>query len=286
MKTLRVEGRPLDAHERRYLAMVDAHLRDVRRANRDDLLREVYRHLSDRRPTASEAALWSEIGAPDSYAHELRVEHGLGPERRDWWARWTAVSRAKRAAIVVVLVLALAVPITAVRLDQWWLNWHANIEDNGFGLTYSGADPVAGIVETETISSSQRTAPYRANRRLQLGLLLSADHSLRITKIEFPTSPVSMLGLDRVEIAPAAGSSGLQYRPFSGLALPDGPGHWIRLTFHFRDCEFFGAGDYQWWDHIAVTYEALGRTRHADVALGSVVAVTAPPDSQCPSRKP
>jgi hypothetical protein len=101
-----------------------------------------------------------------------------------------------------------------------------------------------------------------------------------------------MLALEKMEVADARGDlhGNLVWKPFSSPVdvRRHSAGSLIRMTFGFRNCEWSSPGTGEIFDHVQVTYDALGRTRHQDVGFphSMDLVVRSPSDAKCPARKP
>jgi hypothetical protein len=261
MSTPTVGRRALDTHEAIYLANVKHFLRDLPGEVRAELVDATRDHLAER-PTVDADELSEAFGSPDQYARALREQHGYAPERARIRVPWR---RVVIGAVVVALVLS------GIAVGRWWVNWSAHVEAPGFGLRYLDDRPFDGITESSTAASSQRTVAWSAGRRLELRLVMTAGRDIEITKVGLPMSPASLLS--PVSVLPAP--------PFP---MNERTGTSVHLTYRFTGCEKWQPGDQMFWDHVRVDYRALGRTRHADVPLTTILAVTSPPDSACPGR--
>ena len=281
-KTIEVPSRALARHEEQFTLHVARHLRDVPRALRRELVGDVCQHLAERPPTATGAQLWSQVGSPGAYARELRTEHGLGPERRNPWARWIVVPRWKRVSTVTAVVTLVALIVAAVQLDHRSVAPPVHIDNLGAGATFVGSRPFEGISMSSALDQHEYHVTYEAGRELQLLLNLSPDRPMRLESVRFGTPPDSLIVLDGIAM-PRFDSLDMPFQRLHPVAV--GPaGIWIRLRFHFADCERFSAYASLTWDSVSVTYSADGRTRHEGVELGAALTVTSPPDSACPAR--
>jgi hypothetical protein len=268
-------GRPLDPHERQYLALVGRHLRDVDRATRADVLRAANDHLTDRPRTPDEDALRRELGSPREYAVSLRAAHGLGPERTDWWARWIAISRARRWAGVLVVLLLVVGTITGVATYRSWSDWKAGIHNNGFGATWvDESDPLDGITDVRTMRDIEVTVPFRAGEVVQVAALLSSERAVTVDEIVIDTAPTLNFEFVGVETRPMNGTI---WEPFTPFRLdrdgdPGAAARWVRVLLRFTDCAGFAGGGGPVLDRLEVRYHARGRDRAEVVPLiGSVV---------------
>jgi hypothetical protein len=264
-------GRPLERHEHQYLALVAQHLRDVDRSTRAVVLGVASDHLTDRPATRDEQELHDALGSPSEYATELRTAHALGPERNDWWARWIAISMARRCIGVLSALLLVTTTIAGVATYRWWVNWEAGVYSSSFGVRYATGDPFAGITRVETFDSRQTTVPFDATRQLDLEVLLLTDRDVRIEHIGFPdefsTTPIRLVDVD---VSPAVGVR--DWQPFAPFSLGR-EGAFIRLRFTFENCEAWQPATAVIYGHVEIDYDALGRNRHAAVSLISLLAI-------------
>jgi hypothetical protein len=289
--TSSITGRALRGHEREYVRDVAQHLRDIPTAVRVALLREVEEHLADRPPTRDVDELERALGSPSEYARSLRDERGFGAERTDWLAHWNATRLRTRIVAVTSVVVVISLVVATAITVRWWLGWQADIAMNGFNASFSGAQPTKGVTDTRTMSSSQRTVQYDSTRELHVDFFFSSGRSVQIRKVALPQLLLGMLAVEATEVADARGDAhgNLIFKPFSSPVdvdvRPHTAGSWIRITFRFRNCEWWMAGSGEGFDRVHVTYDALGRTRHEDLALPMDLEIQSPSDAKCPARK-
>jgi hypothetical protein len=74
------------------------------------------------------------------------------------------------------------------------------------------------------------------------------------------------------------------FRPFSPVTLAPERPYMIRMTLRFQNCLPFGPDTHAIWDHVQVTYSALGRTRHQNVKLLFLLNVKLPAAPACPGH--
>jgi hypothetical protein len=285
-----VTGRALLGHERRYLETVRHHFRDIPTTARAALVRDVEEHLADRPPSRDLEDLERALGSPADYARSLRDERGFGAERTDWPARWNATRVRTRIVAVTSAVVIISLVVGMVVTLRWWIDWQADISVTGFGASFSGAHTLLGVTDTRTMSSSERAVQYDSTRDLHVDYLFTSGRSMQITKVTMPQLLLGMLELKATEVADARGDAhgNLVWRPLSAPVdvRLHSAGSWIRMTFRFRNCEWWSAGSGEGFDRVHVTYEALGRTRSEDIVLPMDLEVVSPADTRCPARKP
>jgi hypothetical protein len=191
----------------------------------------------------------------------------------------------RRAWQIAGVAVVLALLVGGIATYRWWVDWQARLEIDGGGVSYVDGHPTSGITHVGTFSSSQDTVRYDAHRRLQLDLILYSRRSVRVTRVSWDAPTAALVTPVDEEVTPMAGT-GRDFVPFHAFDPHAGTGTYVRFIFRFTDCEDYQSGDTMGFDHVNVTYEALGRTRHEQVKLGSWLAVTSPPDRDCPARPP
>jgi hypothetical protein len=262
-------GRLLADHERVWLREVEAHLRDLPPAVRDSAVRTAEEHVGDRPASADRAELEAALGAPGIYAAALRAE--LAPV-----SAADAPVRRPRLWVGAVVVLTIAVLVGGLLALRWWRGWQASVVAPGLGVSYADGHPQEGITRTSTAVSSQVDVAWDADRALRLDVSLAANEHIRVTAVELRQPYAALLAVHGQEAAPA---STLAFLPFHPFELARGQEWRVRTTFGFVGCRAYGAGSGLIFDHLELTYEAKGRTRHLDVPLAALVSVTVPADA-------
>jgi hypothetical protein len=285
--------RPLDQHERLFLNAVRDHLRDLPKADRAELLAAAKANLADRPPTSDRWQLWAQLD-PREYAADLRAEHGLGPERTDWYARWIARSRKGRYLGCLVVVVVLTAATIGVVEYRRWVDWQAPITLNGYSDLHVLGSPPLPMTETTAGGISQQTVTALPGRRGQFALILDPPPGVRITQMSFGLLPSSLADEVQVDTAtvptyisrpgvPDPPFEPLRYRSFRPFAATAGVTY-VRFRFGFGHCAGWTAGSTEQWDSVTVHYRARGRDRVETVKLLKVLALAAPADKDCPTR--
>ena len=192
MKWVRRLAAELPVLERRYFREVAGWLTDVPEGARQPMLELCRDHLLDR-PAASEPSdLPWKLGQPREYARSIRTDAGLGPERRDLWARWIALPAARRFRRIAASVLLVVIVVGGAATWTWWTGWQAKIWITGSSAALVPA-PVAlpAPVPSKAMSlfpPDRDVFVYDGSRTLRLDLLVIADRQLRIDGIDLEGS--------------------------------------------------------------------------------------------------
>jgi hypothetical protein len=185
---------------------------------------------------------------------------------------WRALGLVVAAVLVIVLI---AGGLTALR---WWRGWDASISAPGLATRYADDRPLDGITHTTTATSSRFDVTWAAERELTLEVELQSHDAVRVTAVELPV-PIATLVEARGQVAGPSTEPADDREPFHAFELRPGAPWRVRTTYGFVGCREYVPGSGLVFDHLVVTYEAKGRTRHRDVALASLVAVTMPEDA-------
>jgi hypothetical protein len=80
------------------------------------------------------------------------------------------------------------------------------------------------------------------------------------------------------------GESDPTIQKFVPFTLGGGDGRWIVIRTSFGNCAPFAPHSFETFTRFAVTYTALGFTKHVWVSLPKDLRVDSPPDAACPAR--
>lgn len=281
--------------EQNYFRQVAYWLDDVPEVRRKPMLEQCRDHLLDR-PAAEEPAdlTWT-LGEPREYARAIRTDAGLGPERRDFWARWIALPAARRIRRVALVVVTLATVGTGIGIWSWWVDWQAQIVLPGFRPSFRPALPAGPPVSLETsdFPRARFVAQYDASRALYLEYQFLPDRPIRVDAISLPDSQLALgpVEVTRIDWRPSGAYVGRPGRPPPpiptyrawppGVVEPKLDGVWVRLRLRFRNCGYWPSPSSFTFNQLRVRYHALDRERTAMLDLPTPVAIVGALPTDC-----
>ena len=288
MKWVRRLAGELPVLERRYFRAVAGWLSDVPETLRRPMLEQVRDHFLDRPAALEPSDLTWKLGEPREYARAIRTDAGLGPERRDFWARWIALAPRRRLRRVAASTVLVAVAVGGAATWTWWTGWQAKI-----WVTGSSAALVPAPVAFPAPVPSQAMSPfppdrdvfeYDGSRTLRLDLLVIADRQVRIDGIDLEGSHLrnGPLRVERVRWRLQGHSRRVpRYHLWPTAAVDIRAGVWVRMKLGFHGCQHWEPGGGIELTKVRVSYHALGRQRTIRTDLLRPLAITGAAPDDC-----
>ena len=180
---------------------------------------------------------------------------------------------------IIAVVAAVAIIVTGLSISLYRATYSASLENGSTGGSQQG-------VEVSTFRDAQLNVTYRGGQTwwYRFSLRNSGNRSVKITALPSNLSERGLLTLRRVLVARCDDGCTDGFVPFGPFDLAPGAERSIQLSFSFNNCRFYEAGSTWGFTSWPVRYSALGHSRTVDFELETAVAVTSPPDAQCPHR--
>jgi hypothetical protein len=250
-----------------YLRWVRFALRDLPWSIRRELISELRGHLEELPPGTD---LTARLGAPESYAADLRSAAGL--ERRRGPIAFLRARRPRNLILTVVVLTATGLAIGAVE-------WIDSYQPLAF---YFGEEPPLGVVEAP--AGGSESVVFHQGRPFRLGIDITNNGRFTVRILGAGYGPQRTPFSARLVMSGPMASSGFPgpFRRFHAFDMKPGEVRVLELEGVYANCrEWDGQSGAETLSAFPVRYRFLWRTATADIQLPEELAIVFPKGFRC-----